>query len=47
MLKHLPPAAKITAIENLYKAKWWTCERMREYFHFVKDDSSRVQVHHT
>jgi hypothetical protein len=42
--KKIAPSVKIEAIEDVYKTKWWTCERMREMWKYVKDDATRLKT---
>ena len=38
-----PEKVKVTAFLEVYKNKWWTCDRMRQYFQIITDDSSRAE----
>ena len=42
--KNLPPSAKVDLVNKTYRGKWWTGERMRIYFQYIKDDISRAAV---
>ena len=42
--KHLPAAGRVKCIVDVYRSKWWTPDRMLEYFHHLPDDLSRQQV---
>ena len=44
MPKNLPGAARVKLVQDCYRGKWWTGDRMMDYFKLIPDDVSRVAV---
>ena len=47
-LRHLtktkaPEKVKIIAFLDIYRVRWWTCDRMRQYFQIITDDKTRAE----